>query len=94
MSKKAGLSNKKNAESKKRGPKSARTGYVARAALMRLCRSGGAKRVGGDVYERLVARMQAMVEKMTLGASKFAEHNGRSTIMEEDVANAISKISF
>jgi len=90
MSTKGGLSNKNN----KRGPKGARKEYVARAALTRLCRSAGAPRIGGDVYDRLVARMQIFVEKITLDAAKFAEHGKRSTIMEEDVTNAVSKISF
>lgn len=98
MSTKGGLSNKrgerKSGESKKRGPKSARRGYVAQAALTRLCRSAGALRVGSDVYDHEVARMQAFVETITRDAVKFAMHAGRSTIMEEDVANANSKISF
>jgi histone H3/H4 len=59
------------------------------AAVVRIAKKNGAERVGSDAAEALVKAAESYIANLTKEANKLAQHAGRKTIKEEDVAMAV-----
>jgi histone H3/H4 len=55
------------------------------AAIVRIAKKSGAKRVGRDAAMILSAKAEDYIAQLTKEANKLAIHAGRKTLKEEDV---------
>lgn len=62
------------------------------AALARIAKKNGAERVGHDAAEVLVSPTEDYLGRLAKEAYKLAQHAGRKTIKEEDVALAAKSV--
>jgi histone H3/H4 len=58
---------------------------LPKSAVARIAKSAGAKRIGGDAVEALVAKAEEYVTTLVKNGVKLAEHAGRTTVKASDI---------
>jgi len=67
---------------------------ISRAAAWRLIKQAGAERVSRAAAAKLADALEEIGLKIAKEALTYAQHTGRKTVKEEDVAVAIAKLGF
>lgn len=64
---------------------------IKRAAIRRLCRRGGIKRISGLMYEEVREMIKSWLQKILADAVIYMEHNRKKTISVYDVVYALNR---
>jgi histone H4 len=62
---------------------------ITKAAIRRLARRGGVKRISGQVYEETRGCIRVFLEHVLRGAITYTEHARRKTVTAMDVVHAL-----
>ena len=64
---------------------------LSKAAIRRLAREGGVKRISSLVYEETRGVLKAFLKKIVFDVIAFTEYAGRKTVTALDVVHALKK---
>eukprot|EP00947_MAST-08B_sp_MAST-8B-sp1_P000892 g892.t1 len=64
---------------------------ITKAAIRRLARRGGVKRISGLVYEETRGVLKVFLEKVIKDSVTYAEHGRRKTVTAMDVVYALKR---